>query len=95
MDSFRDLGEVITTGPQAGTFGEGMFDIEMIDEPEFEGYKIINPEGEEYLVYRVSREWSPGYYALLAEAEEKARETSEHRSVLEQEAALVYRRKQV
>ena len=69
-----------------------LFDIVMFDDGEYEGYDLINPEGEHYYKYRVASQWSPGFNKLLQGAEELIETVTARRAVLEMEVRNFYGR---
>ena len=45
------------------------WDIVRIDDGEYEGFSLVDPEGNVWMETKVSREFSPGWGMLLEEAE--------------------------
>jgi hypothetical protein len=63
----------------------GGFDILRIDDSFYDGFSLVNPEGEIFHEVKIATEFSPGWSYLLQEAEELVETARGRRAILDQE----------
>ena len=63
-----------------------LWDLIMIDDGAFQGFSLVNPEGDVYYEKRITLELSPGYSSLLQEGAELLEAAKFNRERLEETA---------
>ena len=63
----------------------GGFEIIRIDDSFYDGFSLLNPEGEIFHEVRIATEYSPGWSYLLQEAEELVETMRSRRAILDEE----------